>query len=324
MTVRAASSVAVRAVLVLFALTCSGPPAAASAAVGDAGPSVFVCYSADVADPAVLTLADAIRLGVRPYDGSSIGLPPGYWQPYAVDPRGMPPSYGYGSTQLGGYYLQCRTPYGLEDTHTAVGGSGEVYDAATVAAYRSAPDGEALGIYEVFRWGAPVPPRHCVCGPGEIGPVSDLLPSGGRALMTRIQVSGCTPHPNVPDPACTPGVALYHETRVELCAPGYPDRDAPVGGAVTLRILASYGLTGHDGYMITQLVPASLGGTNDDANLWPIRRSARPALEAKSRLENRLRHMVCTGSIGLARAQQQLARGWPALYRRLFPRATAP
>jgi hypothetical protein len=302
-------------------------PPAASAAVRDAGPSVFVCYSAEQADPAVLLQAEATRLGVRLYDGSSVGPPrSGYWQPYALDPQGLRPIEAHplnGSTQLGAYGLFCALPDGFQDTHTAVGGSGEVYDAATVAAYRNAPDGEALGIYEIFGARRAPPPAErsgsCTCSL----PLN-LLPSGGRPLATSIQLSGCTPHRATPDPACTPGVALYYKTRVDLCSPDYQHVIAPISAAARLRIWASYGLTGRDGYAITRLVPPSLGGTDDDANLWPIKRSARAALKAKRELEDRIHQIVCSRNMSLARAQRRLAHDWQALYHRVFPRAPAP
>jgi Holliday junction resolvasome RuvABC ATP-dependent DNA helicase subunit len=78
-------------------------------------------------------------------------------------------------------------------------------------------------------------------------------------------------------------------------------------------MFASYGLNVRrpGRYVIDQLVPAELGGSNDQANVWP---ELAARARQKDRLENRLLTRVCDGAISLARAQKQIARDWLAAY----------
>ena len=97
----------------------------------------------------------------------------------------------------------------------------------------------------------------------------------------------------LPDPSLTPG--QVRTTNIgEICNEGSTrelrhwsrDRDD--------RILAEYGLAPgpHPDFEIDHLVPLSIGGADDDRNLWPEpRRSIESTwnAEAKDRLEYRLR-----------------------------------
>jgi hypothetical protein len=68
----------------------------------------------------------------------------------------------------------------------------------------------------------------------------------------------------------------------------------------------------------------SLGGADDDENLWPEpRRSIEkewPA-ELKDDLEHRLCEMVCAGELEVREARESIAEDWTAAYRRFLPRA---
>jgi hypothetical protein len=91
----------------------------------------------------------------------------------------------------------------------------------------------------------------------------------------------------LPDPALTPGVVRTANTS-EICASGTHglrhwswERDD--------RIITEYGLPAgpHPDHEIDHLIPLGLGGSDDDANLWPEpRRSIEPVWsEGRPRME---------------------------------------
>ena len=118
---------------------------------------------------------------------------------------------------------------------------------------------------------------------------------------------------SLPDRDCTPGAIVVGVTRADICTPGYSLGLAALPKSVKKRGFASYGIGVHrrGRYEIDQLVPVELGGSNDQANVWPELTSQ---FRKKDRLENRLLTRVCDGAISLVRAQTQIARDWLAAY----------
>jgi hypothetical protein len=81
--------------------------------------------------------------------------------------------------------------------------------------------------------------------------------------------------------------------------------------------MAEYGLPPgpHPDYEIDHLIPLGIGGADDDANLWPEPRREVLRLEwCKDELEWRLRELVCSGALPVARAQAMIADDWTATY----------
>ena len=83
------------------------------------------------------------------------------------------------------------------------------------------------------------------------------------------------PDPIRPDPQLTPGatVAVRIET---LCTPGYTRHERYVPPAIRLQVFREYGLADAEwglpnvwtrDYEVDHLIPLSLGGSNDFANL---------------------------------------------------------
>ena len=63
--------------------------------------------------------------------------------------------------------------------------------------------------------------------------------------------------------------------------------------------------------------PLSIGGSDDDANLWPEpRRMIEPewSAERKDELEMRLHALVCAGRIDIVDAQKAIAEDWTERY----------
>lgn len=72
-------------------------------------------------------------------------------------------------------------------------------------------------------------------------------------------------------------------------------------------------------YELDLLIPASLGGTTETANLWPQPRIRVDwTASAKNALEERLRERVCSGEILLEEAQKALSKDWIAAYQETF------
>jgi len=100
----------------------------------------------------------------------------------------------------------------------------------------------------------------------------------------------------------------------------------PIANAVAMEVFRKYGI--HDprprAYEVDYLIPPDLGGSEDPRNLWPQPYNAGTwNARVKDALEDRLRTMVCSGSMDLARAQQEIAGDWIGAYQKHF-RTRAP
>ena len=71
-------------------------------------------------------------------------------------------------------------------------------------------------------------------------------------------------------------------------------------------------------YEVDYLIPPSLGGVEVVSNLWPQPYAGVWTARVKDALEDRMRAMVCEGSLDLAAAQSELARDWVGAYRKYF------
>jgi hypothetical protein len=123
----------------------------------------------------------------------------------------------------------------------------------------------------------------------------------------------------MPDPLITPG-AVRSTDFDEICrTPTAGLRFMPRERADA--VLIRYGLPpgAHPNYEIDHLVPLCLGGSDDDANLWPQpRRSIAPVenAERKDRLEARVCQLVCANEVDIVEAQRDIADDWIAAYDR--------
>jgi hypothetical protein len=124
-----------------------------------------------------------------------------------------------------------------------------------------------------------------------------------------------------PDPTITPGVVRTTDA-FDVCEHGtrqlrHMTRDR------SDAIMAVYGLPGgpHPAYEIDHLIPLSIGGSDDDRNLWPEPRRMVESVwnaERKDELEMRLRNLVCAGQIEITLAQRTIAEDWTDAYRKFI------
>jgi hypothetical protein len=138
----------------------------------------------------------------------------------------------------------------------------------------------------------------------------------GRPLGQRTKTHGCVVHTALQDSACTPGEILRGATKAQICVLGYSRRVRRVSSSTKRRVFAEYGVRRHPlgSYEVDHLVSLELGGSNGIANLWPEAAEPRPGFHEKDRVENYLHAQVCAGKISLAKAQQEIATNWLAVY----------
>jgi hypothetical protein len=105
-----------------------------------------------------------------------------------------------------------------------------------------------------------------------------------------------------------------------VCAePNTRNKVVPV--ALQRKVFEEYGIAGAESraYELDYLVTPALGGADDIHNLWPHSYSATEwNAQVKDALEDRLREMVCEGSLDLAEAQREIAENWIAAYKKYF------
>ena len=123
-----------------------------------------------------------------------------------------------------------------------------------------------------------------------------------------------------PNHAVTPGAVRAVELS-ELCAMPDDDLDPTVAPEKQRTVFATYGLNAAQakGYQVDYLINPQLGGNDDLENLWPEPYHATVwNASAKDALEARLHGMVCSGSMSLDEAQQELSTDWIATYKKVF------
>jgi hypothetical protein len=124
---------------------------------------------------------------------------------------------------------------------------------------------------------------------------------------------------SIPDSRLTPGATLL-VSRPAVCAQENVKNRA-VSVALQRKVFEQYGIAGADphAYEVDYLVTPALGGADDIHNLWPHSYSHTVwNARVKDALEDRLREMVCDGSIDLSEAQREIAANWITAYKKYF------
>ena len=124
-----------------------------------------------------------------------------------------------------------------------------------------------------------------------------------------------------PDPQCTPGsfdpAVTQANIQTTICRSGYTATvRPPVDQTEKAKhaLYGAYGVPAGTTSELDHLVSLELGGSNDEANLWPeIGKVPNP----KDKVENALHDAVCSGKVTLAAAQQAIASDWTTAEQRL-------
>lgn len=129
----------------------------------------------------------------------------------------------------------------------------------------------------------------------------------------------CTSRDGLPDPVCTPGDVDPRVTpgnvAATICRRGWSASVRPpleVTHRIKLQVTGDYGIPDlpFAEVELDHLVPLSLGGASDLANLWPQLRSGPHDVAAKDAVAERLHARVCEGRLGLRAAQHAMATDW--------------
>lgn len=137
------------------------------------------------------------------------------------------------------------------------------------------------------------------------------------SLGERTKAAHCEARGPLPDPECTPGAVFADTTAQEICVSGYSRTVRNVSVATKKKIFAMYGIkypVPFGSYEIDHLIPLSLGGSNELANLWPKAAEPFPGFYEKNTTGNFLVEEVCAGRVDLQVAQERIADDWTAVY----------
>ena len=136
----------------------------------------------------------------------------------------------------------------------------------------------------------------------------------------RTKEADCKIEGPLPDHGCSPGDVFENATREIVCVQGYTKTVRSVSTATRKKVFAEYGISWpqpYGSYEVDHLIPLSLGGSNDIANLFPEAANPYPGFKEKDVVENYLREHVCSGDIDLKAAQLQIANNWLEVYNNL-------
>lgn len=144
-----------------------------------------------------------------------------------------------------------------------------------------------------------------------------IVSCGAEQQVAQQQASQLTPvscqsQSGLPDPKCTPGVALPNVTSAQICKPGYASSVRNVPQSVKDQVFAEYGIVSHPSgaYEVDHLISLELAGSNDIKNLWPEPYTGPDNAHEKDKIENYLHAQVCSGKMTLKQAQDGIAKSW--------------
>jgi hypothetical protein len=133
--------------------------------------------------------------------------------------------------------------------------------------------------------------------------------------------TGCVSLRGLPDPKCTPGSLNKDVTPATImstiCVKGWTATvRPPVSYTEPLKkkLMRSYGVKSRLSTVeLDHLIPLALGGNpRDKTNLWPEMWNGATGAHTKDKLEVKLQHLVCSGSLPLDVAQEAIATNWQA------------
>jgi len=144
--------------------------------------------------------------------------------------------------------------------------------------------------------------------------------AAAAAALLAISISADEPLSVLPRPALTPGAARAI-SRSAVCAVKSDLARREISSAATNEVFQRYGMRDPvpGRFEVDHLIPLELGGSDEPRNLWPQPlREGKWNSRVKDALEERLRTMVCNGTLDLRTAQKEIAEDWVAAYRKYF------
>jgi hypothetical protein len=145
--------------------------------------------------------------------------------------------------------------------------------------------------------------------------VLGLFLAGGRHSLWHQQ----TPVVVMPNSRLTPGLASVTDQQAVCALANTKNKEVPA--EMQRQVFKEYGMEKAEPryYEVDYLVTPALGGSDDIRNLWPHSNSTTTwNARVKDELEDRLRDMVCDGSLDLTEAQHEIATNWITAYKKYF------
>lgn len=129
-----------------------------------------------------------------------------------------------------------------------------------------------------------------------------------------------------PNPTKTPGAIYQNITEVDVCDSGYAKRVRNVPVSQKKSVYKSYEIsypqpTGN--YELDHFIPLSIGGSNDDKNLWPEPATPVPGFREKDKVEFYLYNQICSGKMSIRDAQESIRTDWYKVYQTISPSSFA-
>lgn len=132
-------------------------------------------------------------------------------------------------------------------------------------------------------------------------------------LLTSLNIS------LLPIQELTPGDILT-KNQLTTCVSHYTETVRNVPESLKKEVFSEYNISykDHIYYEVDHYIPLVLGGSNSIKNLWPQSKITKPYNAIlKDKLEVKLHHMVCNGTITLEQAQNLLLKNnWISIYER--------
>jgi hypothetical protein len=118
-----------------------------------------------------------------------------------------------------------------------------------------------------------------------------------------------------PRRALSPGNVVTTDTNAVCAMPSHGVRQ-PIAYPMATAVLRAYGyttLSQQHKYILNYLVPIDLGGSTNEANVWPAAVKGTGFYE-KIETDHVIRQLVCRRALSLRAAQQGLERDWYAMW----------
>jgi hypothetical protein len=140
-------------------------------------------------------------------------------------------------------------------------------------------------------------------------------------IAAYVLASGLVLSAQRPNSYVTPGKAR----NADVCKADYAASVKPIAGWQRTEALKRYGKdpSSFDGELV-YFIPASLGGSNDPDNLWPMPDNKVYGIADKKALDEKLLKMVCAGEISLKDAQNAIKKDWTKAYDQYVKNAPVP
>jgi len=144
--------------------------------------------------------------------------------------------------------------------------------------------------------------------------VTPIIPEATKAPASVVFAS-TTDGVVLPDSTATPGDVYPDVADADVCDPTYANGVEDPHYSVRVISFANYGLSIYDHeFELDKLVPVSLGGSNEQTNIWPQPYDDVAGALQKDALERQLRGLVCSGDLTLAAAQEAISTDWWAAH----------